>query len=284
MKFLEAFTPGGKYVSVSITGAKCALKCKYCEGVYLRVMHHASTPQKFYSLAEKLWRRGAKGLLVSGGFDKNGRLPIDSFLPVIKKVKEDFDFVISVHSGLVDRKVIIEMRKAGIDVVDYELIVDDFVIKNVMNLEKRSSLDFLETLKILHEEGPPYIAVHIPIGLNYGIVKSEYEALEKLLEFDPYIIVFLVLMPTRGTPMENVKPPSIEEVVKLIEYARSLYSGEIVLGCMRPPSYKFTLDKVLIEENIVDRIALPAWSILEKFNLKIVNACCSLPRKLLSRF
>lgn len=281
---MKAFIPGRKYAVVSITGSACLLKCKFCEGKYLEKMYSAPTPKKLYSLAEILWKRGFKGLLISGGFNEYGQLPIGPYLPVIKEIKRDFDLVISVHPGLVNNKTIAEMKKVGIDVVDYQLVVDDFVIREVMNLKNRSSIDFLTTLRNLYEEGL-YVAVHIPIGLNYGVIKSEYDALNILFNvLDPHILIFLVLTPTRGTPMEHVKPPDITEIVDLISYARNIYKGEIALGCMRPAFYKPTLDKLLLEKRVIDRIVLPLQQYIKRYRLKVVDACCSLPEKLIARF
>jgi len=281
---LKAFIPGRKYATVSITGSMCLLKCRFCEGKYLKGMYHVSSPKELYSLADKLWRRGFKGMLISGGFNKQGQLPLRRYLPVIKKIKEDFDFVISVHSGLPDKETIIEMEKAGVDVVDYQLVVDDFVIKEVMRLRNRSSSDFLAALKELYDKGLK-VAVHIPVGLNYGVIKSEYTALDSLLElFNPHVLIFLVLIPTRGTSMEYVKPPNIEGIIDLIGHARKVYSGEIALGCMRPASYKRILDKILIEKQVIDRIALPPIQYIKRYRMEVVNACCSIPEELITRF
>ena len=279
-----AFIPGENYPSISITGNRCFLNCKYCGGKYLNQMYHVATPQDLYNLIEKLWDKGMKGFLISGGFDKNGQLPLKPFLSTIKKIKKDFDPVISVHPGLVDINMVVEMRRSGIDIVDYGFIIDDFIIQEVMNLKNRSHRDFKSTLKHLYNNGPPYIAPHILIGLNYGSIKLEYQALEHVIEYDPYIIIFLVFIPTKGTQMEHVKPPEIEKIVELIKYARTIYNGEIALGCMRPPHYKPLLDEKLLKKNLIDRIVLPISKIIRNFNLRIINACCSIPREFFNRF
>ena len=84
--------------------------------------------------------------------------------------------------------------------------------------------------------------------------------------------------------MEYVKPPNIGGVIDLISYARKVYSGEIALGCMRPASYKRVLDKILIEKQVVDRIALPPLQYIKRHRLEVVNACCSIPEELITRF
>ena len=105
-----------------------------------------------------------------------------------------------------------------------------------------------------------------------------------LLDFDPYVLIFIVFMPTKGTPMEAISPPPVEGVVNLFRYARRRFSGEIALGCMRPPEYKKKLDEIILKEGLADRIAVPRWQIAEKYGLKKVPACCSIPKEFLSLF
>lgn len=278
-----AYIPGQTYPAISITGMKCSLMCDYCKAHYLGGMFPALSPHLLYKLAEKLYGRGAKGLLISGGFNSKGELPIQPFLPTIKEIKRDFNLIISVHPGIVSRQLAMALEEAGVDIVDYEFVMDPMVIKDIMHLE-RAKEDFLNGLKWLVEEGPPYVAPHIPVGFHYGKINMEQESLEVLLDFDPYVLIFIVFMPTKGTPMEAISPPPVEGVANLFRYARKRFSGEIALGCMRPPEYKKKLDEIILKEGLADRIAVPRWQIAEKYGLKKVPACCSIPKEFLSLF
>ena len=278
-----AYIPGQTYPAISITGKRCSLMCDYCKAHYLKGMLSAPSPSQLYKLAGKLWERGAKGLLISGGFDSEGKLPIQRFLPTIRGIKEDFNLIISVHPGIVSRQLARALKEAKVDIVDYEFLVDPTVICEVMHL-KRSKKDFLKGLKFLMEEGPPYVAPHIPIGFHYGKINMEHEALEELLDFDPYILIFIIYTPTKGTPMELTPPPPIKGIVALLQYARRKFNGEIALGCMRPPEYKEKLDEIILNERLVDRIAVPRWQVIEKYGLRRIPACCSVPSEFLSIF
>ena len=280
---VKAFIPGVRYPALSITGNKCALNCKYCMGHYLKGMISVSSPKMLYDVVRNLQKRGARGILVSGGFDPEGRLPVKPFLPVLREIKRDFDLVISIHCGLVDRELAREIRQAKIDIADYELIMDPTVIKEVTRLKAANPASFVQSLKRLLEEGPPYVAPHIPVGLRYGEIQSEWEAVDVAADFDPYITVFLTFIPTKGTIMEDVSPPPESEIIDLLKYSRTKFR-EIAMGCMRPWKYRSTLDPKLIEMNLVDRIVVPRKNVIERYRLEVIRCCCSVPGELIEKF
>lgn len=145
---IEAYIPGSRFPDISITGSSCQLQCDYCRARYLRLMEHVMTPKQLYDTIRSLVKRGARGILISGGFDRDGRLPIEPFLPVIRDAKRDFDVVVSVHAGLVNRELAEKLRSHGIDIVDYELILDPYVIKAIKHLRKEPE-DFIRSYEIL---------------------------------------------------------------------------------------------------------------------------------------
>ncbi|RLE50075.1 MAG: hypothetical protein DRJ33_07710 [Candidatus Methanomethylicota archaeon] len=77
---LKSYTPYPRFASISITGSRCELLCKHCQGHYLSQMIPAETPEKFLAVIEKLAKKDVKGILVSGGFDRSGKLPLDVLL------------------------------------------------------------------------------------------------------------------------------------------------------------------------------------------------------------
>lgn len=277
---IKVFIPGLKYPSISITGDYCSLMCDYCRGRYLRGMKRVLTPKELYDLVRKLYKDGINGVLISGGFNTEGSLPIEPYIPVIKDIKKDFRIVISIHTGLISKSLASKLRDAGVDVVDYELIVDNYVIKEVMHLRGKEYEDFLKTYDELVKYGPPYIIPHILIGANYGKVLTEFKAIDILRDYNPSVTVLLILKPTENTPMNNVKV-SIDEVVEVFKYARRRLSSEIALGCMRPLEMKYVLDFKLSELELIDRIVNPLRKFIDKSGVEIIKACCSLPNELI---
>lgn len=276
-----AFIPYPKYVSVSITGDFCELNCKYCRGHYLKGMIKAESPQALYWLARRLAKRGVKGLLVSGGFDKEGKLPIKPYLSALRSIKEELGLVISVHAGMVDLETAKALRRSKVDVINYEVILDDVVMRDLMNLRDKGGEDCLKSLEALIDEGPPFIAPHVPVGFHYGRVVHEFEALEVISDYNPYVVILLIYTPLRG---KGFPPPPLYEVMNLISYAKRKVKGELALGCIRPKEFKELLDPILIKEGLMDRIVLPALSLIRKYKLMVVGSCCSLPKELLVDF
>ncbi|MCS7185290.1 MAG: radical SAM protein, partial [bacterium] len=183
MMEIKAFIPGKRYPAISITGNYCMLNCKYCEKHYLEGMIDAVSPIQLYHVAKSLYLQGARGLLLSGGFTSEGFLPIKSFLDVIKDIKKDFGIIISVHSGLVDKELASKIRESGVDIVDYQLVIDPIVIKDIQGLDKNPA-DYIKSLENLEKYGPPYIVPHIPLGLRYGLLFKEKEAIEIIKDYN----------------------------------------------------------------------------------------------------
>ncbi|MEM2443921.1 MAG: radical SAM protein [Sulfolobales archaeon] len=281
---IRAFIPGFKYVSISITGSHCSLMCDYCKGHYLKGMKNIVTPKQLFDLVRHLHKEGVKGVLISGGFNKGGYLPIQPYLNIIKEIKDTFNILVSVHTGLIDKSLAIKLRDAKVDVVDYELILDDEVIKDVMHLSNKKSEDFIRTYEILHNYGPPHIIPHILIGANYGKITVEFETVDVAKTLSPEVLVFLIVTPTEGTPMQFIKPPKPQEIVELIKYARHTFKGELAIGCMRPLTMKYMVDDELCRQGIIDRIVNPLKTTSDKFKLTTVHSCCSIPNELLRSY
>ncbi|MEM3403003.1 MAG: radical SAM protein [Nitrososphaeria archaeon] len=278
---LKAYFPGAIYPAISITGSKCLLNCSYCRGRYLDGMIGAETPELFYQVVKSLKQRSAKGILVSGGFDKDGVLPVKPFLPVIRRIKEELGLLVSVHSGLVNKEMACLLRESKVDIVDFQLVVDSIVIKELQGL-KRGSLDYIRSLDVLMKYGPSYIAPHIPIGFRGDDATTEKEAVDLAKDYNPYLLTVLFFIPT-STPPIQPSIPKLEKLLNFLRYARSS-KYETAIGCMRPPKMKRSLDVYAIEERLVDRVAVPDLVVAKKFNMKVIRACCSLPNEYLRFF
>ncbi len=247
-------------------------------------MYSAITPRQLYDLAVELRGRGARGILISGGSDLRGRTPFIPFLRAIKRIKDELELVISIHPGLVSENDAELLRINGVDIVDYELILDPTVIKEIKGLKQIEPSDYINSLINLLEKGPTHVATHIPIGFRYGKIKYEYEAVDAAIEYNVEMIVFLVFTPTPGTPMYSFTPPQLNEVVSIMKYSRRRFGGIIALGCMRPPIYRRKLDTILISSGLIDRVVNPLPHIAREKKLEIYGACCSVPEYMLEIF
>lgn len=270
----------GRYRAVSITGSRCDLDCEHCKGSLLRTMPHAPTPDELVDYGMKAAARGDHGILITGGCDKDGRLPWSSFVPAIRVLKSRTKLFVTVHAGQVNETEARHLKDAGVDQALVDVIGDDTTAREVYHLRDGTAA-IQRTMDSLARAGLE-IVPHILFGLHFGRPKGENAALLRLAGYPLRKYVVVVIMPFRGTPMAEISPPSPEEVVRFIVAARlrlpDLQGG---LGCARPRGlYRRDLDRLAVMAGI-NSLALPSDPALqeaEQRGLEIVfrDTCCSL--------
>ncbi len=233
----------------------------------------ATTPEKLVLLGKYYWKRGARGMLVSGGLTEDGKLPIKPFLGALKELKK-MGYLINVHTGIVDKEEALLLSEAGIDLADYELILDREAISKSKGLDINPER-FVKGMELLLNESIEVVP-HLVVGLPGSSDNWIKRASQIIKELNINRAVVLAFIPTIGTPLSKERPPDPEEV-KRAAYILSKVS-KVSLGCMRPPWLKREIDSRVL--GIVDRIANPHHSL----KLNKVYACCSIPDKLIETF
>lgn len=281
---IRFYYPLPRFPNASVTGSRCALRCRHCGGRYLEGMSSVETPSKLKRFCAELEAEGGVGILVSGGSDIRGRVPLGPFIDALRWVKENTGLIVNVHTGLLDARQAEEIASTGVDVASVDVVGSDETIRRVYGLEATAE-DYKETLEALRDAGVPHIVPHICVGLDHGEIRGEAAALEMVQRFDPDLVVILGLIPTPGTPMEAVEPPSPEDMARAVAAARLMCPrAGVALGCMRSRN-----DKALAEELAIaagaDRVVLPARSTVENavrrgFRVRHLDGCCSIPRSL----
>lgn len=282
----KAYYVWPKFPSLSLSGLSCALRCKHCNRIYLRDMLDVSSPEKLLKTCRELKERGAVGVLLSGGFKRNGEMiNLRKFLPVIGKVKEETDLIIKLHTGIVDKELAEGIASAGIDIASVEVVGSDKVIKGVFGMNLKVD-DYRRTLENLRDAGVKHIVPHVCIGLDAGNLGGELDAIDIVKEVvKPSVFVLIVLKPTKGTEFEKAKIPDPEDVYKVARYAKKSFPDvDISLGCMRPR----TRGRVEIEKKAllagVNRMEIPSKETLKLaedigYEIKRIEACCALPEE-----
>lgn len=276
--------PHPRFPVLSITGRECALNCKHCGRRYLEHMTPCLTPDTLSTTCVELAANGARGLLISGGYNNEGYVPFEPFLDAIERVKRETGLFISAHTGLVPSWLAHELGKAGIDLADFDLIGDDETIELVLGID-RTVEDYRHAMKAL-KRSLPYVAPHICVGLHAGDVKGERRALEVAAEINPQALVMLVIVPTSGTSFEHVAGPSPEAVGEIIAEARiKLPETILALGCMRPRDTRRADFELQALRSGIDRVELPSERTLEtarKIGLQVqrLDTCCAVPNEL----
>ena len=267
------------FPSISITGSSCALKCKHCNGKVLDTMVSASTPEQLFDVCVNLKKNGAVGCLISGGCLPDGSVPIDKFLDTISKIKQELGLTVIVHTGVVTLETVKQMKKAGVDAALIDIIGSDETIREVYHLDVTVA-DYEQSLNHFEAVGLPFVP-HVLVGLHYGKLKGELEALKMIAKYSPSAVITIAFMPIHGTPMEKVTPPKPENIARFIASARLLLPDTpIVLGCMRPKgSHRKVTDRLAVLAG-VSAIAFPveeAIHLAESMNFEIFfsSLCCS---------
>ena len=274
-------TQKDRFAAISITGTRCDLRCDHCDRKILESMIPAEDPEAFCQIAERLRTHGALGMLVSGGADKNGQVPLRKFIPPIATIKQKYPrFRIIVHTGLIQREMARELRKARVDQILIDVIGDDDTIRKVYHLNKRVE-DYEETLWMLKEEGH-HLAPHIIIGHHFGEIKGEWKALEIVTRVGVETIVLVVIKPLHPNGKSQVRIPKPEETSRISAAARILNpSVPIRIGCIRPahPS-KAEMEKGFILSG-ANTIAYPLQGTIDYaegmgLETRFEEVCCSL--------
>jgi lipoyl synthase len=240
----------------------------------------ATTPEELLDIAQALAERGAKGFLLSGGSDMNGRVPLSKFLTAIREVKCTTDLKINAHIGLCNRTEISELVNSGIDSFSVDLYGSNETIQEVLGLPAEVT-DYLKVISDLYEAGASSVAPHICVGIHGGKLKGEFESIEMLSKMSPKEMVLISLIPTSGTPYADSTAPGKEMMVSVVRKARqSLPGTKLMLGCMRSKKNR-SWEYDLVAAGL-DGIVLPSPSTVERLRadgciVKTRSVCCSIP-------
>ena len=267
------------FVNLSITGEACACRCDHCDGKLLQSMIGAATPIEMRRVVDQLLDKGCRGILVSGGANSKGEVPLMPFVETMAYASQ-MGLKVLVHSGLINRETAANLKEADVDQVLIDVIGDQDTIRQVYHLDLRPD-DYLRAM-LLCREVDLNIAPHVVIGLHYGQIRGERRALEMIQQAEPETVILVVLTPACGTAMAVVQPPTIAEVGEVIAAARLINPcTPISLGCARPPGqYKRQVEIQAVDCG-VNGIAYPdeatvVYAQSKGLQTMFSEECCSL--------
>jgi uncharacterized radical SAM superfamily protein len=273
--YKNAFPP------VSVTGTRCSLNCHHCGRHYLKHMQPARTDEELIEYCQKLQNQGVPGLVLSGGSRGDGVVPLDDFAGGIKEVKDETGLKILAHTGPINDRQAGVLGRAGLDGSLLDVIGSGDTAKRVLGV-RISPERYASAIGAINKNEMIF-SPHIIVGLDYGKINGEIKALELLRGANVDNICIIVLIPTRGTPMEDILPPSPDTVGKITAIAKLMYPDvSVSLGCVRPgKNYRQAIDEAAIMAG-ASKVAIPS-STAEKtakgLGLKIKEieqSCCGL--------
>ncbi len=276
-KKINFFITSTLFPSLSITGSSCSLMCKHCEGKLLEALIPAITCDELEKKALSLYKHGAKGILLTGGCDKRGRVPINSLIPAIKKLKETTELIIIAHTGFISSNEAALLKDSGLDGIGFDVIGDMTTVRDVYGLCV-SENEYINSLHAIEDSGI-MIFPHVCVGLHFGEVRGEFRALELIRTITPSTVIITGLMPVAGTPMAHIKPcPADFE--KVIKKAIEMFPDTpVVLGCAHSSGKdRGEIEKIALKSG-VSGIAAPTMQTIgfakkNGYEINYYGACC----------
>jgi len=246
------------FPAFSITAGACGLNCDHCQKKILEPMIPATDPAMLDSSVRHLVEtQQLSGFLLSGGSNRKNEIPYSRYMPVVEALKKDFPHLkIAVHSALLDERRARQMESAGVDTVMMDVIGAEQTIREVYKLD-RPVEDFEATLAALCSTSME-VTPHIVIGLHYGRILGEANALDIVSRYAINALVLVVIMPFYAKP-GTFETPDTSDVGRIFLEARErIPDRQVLLGCARPPGmHKRVTDAYAIMAGL-DGIAFPA--------------------------
>ncbi len=275
------------FPAFSITAGACGLNCDHCQKKILEPMIPATNPATLdRQVRQLIATQGLNGFLLSGGSNKRNEISYGRYLPVVEQLKIDYpDLKIAIHSALLDEKRAKEMESAGVDTVMMDVIGAEQTINEVYKLD-RPVEDFEATLAALCTTTME-VTPHIVIGLHYGRILGEANALDIVSRYDVTALVLVVIMPFYAKAGTFVTPETSDVGRIFLEARERLRDKQVLLGCARPPGmHKRVTDAYAIMAGL-DGIAFPADGAVSVAHtvgrpFEQAHSCCSI--KLGSQF
>jgi len=239
-------------------------------------MRPAPSPADLIRIAKELDAGGAEGMLVSGGCDSNGKIPLGPFLPALKRIKLETRLKVNLHTGLVGDEEALAIADANVDCISFDLVQDPEAISKKLHLSCGPEA-YASTLTSLFTADVKSVVPHLLIGLSGEEDRFEIAAIEMVAKHPIDGLVILSLIPTKGTPMEDCPSPSDDHLLEIVDRAFDALDVPVILGCMRPRG-NWKLETKAIELG-VRRIAMPspqteAWAKAQGYGIIKRSSCC----------
>jgi uncharacterized radical SAM superfamily protein len=274
---------GGKsaWPAVSITGGDCKLQCDHCKAKILEPMIPARTPDALWRVVNEQIAAGAQGMLLTGGSNHRDEVEYDAYYPTIRRIKDAFPaFRIAMHTALVSRDAARRIEESGIDAAMLDVIGAQDTVQQVYHL-RRPVADFEASLRNLTETSLKVVP-HIVIGLHYGRMLGEWNALEIVARHLPTALVLVVVMPFYAPAHRPFETVPSRTVGRFLLDARAKLPGlPLLLGCARPPGRaKIEIDAYAVMAGL-NGIAHPSDGTVELAvrlgrEVRVTPACCSI--------
>ena len=246
------------FPAFSITAGACALDCDHCQAKILEPMIPATKPEMLdQKVRDLIMLQNLQGFLLSGGSNRKNEIKYERYYPVIEGLKRDFPHLkIAIHTALTDEKRAKSMESAGVDTAMMDVIGAQDTIEQVYHLDRPVD-DFEETLAALCSTSME-IVPHIVVGLHYGRILGEANALDMVSRHGIHSLVLVVIMPFNAKPGTFATPETKDVGEIFLEARTRLPNKQVLLGCARPAGMHKRVTDAYATMAGLDGIAFPA--------------------------
>jgi uncharacterized radical SAM superfamily protein len=269
------------FPAFSVTAGGCALMCDHCQAKILEPMIPAVSPETLdRKVRELIAQQDLQGFLLSGGSNRRNEIRYERYYPVVERLKREFPHLkIAIHSALLDAARARGMEAAGVDTAMMDVIGANETIAEVYHLDRKVE-DFEATLAALCATSMEVVP-HIVIGLHYGRILGETNALDIVGRHRIHSLVLVVVMPFYARPGTFTTPATADIGRIFLEARRRLPDRQVLLGCARPPGMHRRVTDAYAVAAGLDGIAFPAEGTLAVAHAigrpaLQEHACCSI--------
>lgn len=232
----------------------------------------AESPEALLALGREVRARGAPGMLVSGGCDARGRVPLTPFLDALTILVGE-GMRLNIHTGLLDQAAASALVSTGAEVFSVDLLQDPRAIEGSLHL-RATPRDYEDTVANLIAAGGRVVP-HVLVGLQSR--EAETACLEVLGRHEVHGVVVLGLMPPRG---ERAADDLEGRLTSFVSGAVKRTGAPVLLGCMRPRGRE--LEERCLEAGAAGVVnpspRTLAWAKERGMEIETRELCCALYR------
>lgn len=208
-------------------------------------------------------------MLISGGSDADGRVPVADHADAIAEIVS-MGLEVNVHTGFATEEDIEKLVKAGVGAFSLDMHQDREVIRDSLHLDREPE-DYGRLIDSIRAAGGKAVP-HITLGFGMEDLSL---SLRLLAERDMKEIVVLALVPAPGTATEGLSMN--EDAIAGAVMMMTAMGFSVTLGCMRDRRLR-GLEIKCIEAG-VRRISNPSaetvrWAEEQGFSVETDPRCC----------
>jgi len=267
------------FLNISLTGKRCSLMCTNCKAILLNSMVDASS-ESLVEIVSRNHNPCLNGILVSGGFTKDGKLFLsEDHLRQLKRIKKQYPRLkMLLHCGFTDRDTAKKIAGTSLDGVLLNIIADTEAIESIYKLKGFSPQDYYLSFRYLKDAGLK-VAPHIVTGLLSPLISSEYKAVDRLVDMGAESLVFVV----NKRLSKSFRDPGydMQGFLSLVDHARARSENlKISFGCAQPSGRDKTDTEIGLLRLKIDSMAFPSEKAIEfalkhDIAFKFSEECCA---------